>query len=231
MTGFLYYLPRTIEPPEHLTGEPMSRCGVSRGPDGAPGTLIVPDCDAMPRFRVDLAAQTWMQCGAWWLGYETAAPPTASLLRRAQQIAGHAVTLGDGGAWVVPLAVVVQFVEDRITRGTHLPQSLRLGAEGQWVSQILPQYLGVSHAAEQMYQHLIGQGPAPSVAEAASIAADALSVNYRVTAWECSALGLLTTENLADVLRALVDWPVIEAWLAEKKRTLDDAAISPGEAA
>jgi len=231
MTGFLYYLPRTVEPPEHLAGEPVSRCGVSRGPDGAAGTLIVPECEAMPRFRVDPAAQTWSQCHDWWLGYETAAPPKEQLLRRAHQIAGHAVTLGDGGSWTVPLAVVVQFVEDRITRGTNLPQSLRLGADGQWLSQILPQYLGVSRAAEQMYQHLIGQGPAPSVAEAASIAAEALGVNYRVTAWECSALGLLTTENLADVLRALVDWPVIESWLAEKKRASGDAAISHGEAA
>ena len=46
----------------------------------------------------------------------------------------------------------------------------------------------------------------------------ALAVNYRVAAFEVSELGLNTSDVLADVLDALIDWNTRMQWIKKKVR-------------
>ena len=56
-----------------------------------------------------------------------------------------------------------------------------------------------------------------------------LSLNYRLSKWEASALKILSTRNVTEVLEALVDVPSIKAQIdSEKKRQLNTDSSKGG---
>lgn len=222
MAGFLYFLPGDADrfsrqrlADAGLLGlvrvEGLTERGVrSGGPDGGSGMVIVPRPElaeglaATPGYFP--AAQIWEQSpdGKYWVGYEREQPPRPLDLGRAEVVDGHAVTLGDGNEWLIPVGRLAM-------GGTRFEKRLRLGPAGEWVSEVLPAYHELVEQAERIHAFLLaGDGEASmDDAEAIDLAVRLLTLNYRIGRLEASALGLLTTRCVGKVLEAFIDVPSI----------------------
>ena len=173
------------------------------------------------RLRYEPDKQTWSKSinekgGGYWVGFYTDNPPTAADLARDEQIDGHKVKLSDGSEWLVPMARCFPV-------GTKLPETLILTKEGLG-SRPIAKYAQFSRRAQRMWNsvlHQIGvfEGELDEVIDARDewiLAAEALGLNYYVSAAEINALELLTTTNLAEIVMAVVDMPTYRKWLAEQ---------------
>lgn len=87
----------TLEPPTNF-----ARQAVARGPDGQAGLLVSPTQGGGCIYAPD--AQSWIDCGGWWLGWNIGDRPTPRDLERADPIRGQALPLGDGQLWTIPVA-------------------------------------------------------------------------------------------------------------------------------
>ena len=205
---------------------------MAHGPDGGAGIVLSIHTYARGGEQADALVlegrQTWTPCdeGKYWIGWRTDKPPAPADLARREQIAGHAVKLGDGNEWIIPLARV-------INGGTEFPKRLTLGPGGMWVETILPQFVEFCAKAESVWRGISGaveraddSGESKVDAEIGvddtAFAIEALALNYAVGSWEASALGLLTTHTRAAIIMATVDWPrivaVLEAQREEQKK-------------
>jgi len=192
-------------------GEHYEQGTVDSGPGGAFGTMLQASGQKRP-LRCDAEAQDWFPSvpkggvpAAYWLGFETAAPPGPADLIRERVIPGADVVLADGNAWHCPTA--------RWAAGeSGLPLRVGLDAEGRRNMSVVERYAELWSMAMEVLAELAaigGQGEQAggmTFERALAIAAAALGANYRVGLLEVEALGLLTTDLYGDVLRALVDW-------------------------
>ncbi len=202
------------------------------GPDGLEGVLVRfdsgPAAEAMPcRFEAD---QVWKKmvgkehgqvahatpehgqdaratpehgqdAHVTYLGWVKDAPPGPGELRRGVVYDGESVELRDGHRWVIPRAHAV--LEDR---PTTLPQVLELDEAGNWVGRPEERFAGICADAWKIWEMFqAGAGMSLPAAEAIRIAVAALACNYRVSAAEVSALGLLNTSHLDAIFAALID--------------------------
>lgn len=238
MSTFLYFIPNQ----KHVdakalddagitaltSADSLSFVGVERGPEGQPGILFTAsakNADAkMPRIGYYPKQQTWQACnhGQFWLGYENSNPPHPASLQRDEFIDGHQVKLADGNEWTVPLA-------RSFPAGSALPAALVLGPDGELITEALPEFAKLSQQAEQVFEAYVGEGEDIDTKNGWEIAINALSQNYRLSAWEISHLRLLSTNNWIDILTALIDGPEIQAFLESKKKDEDTASLSAGE--
>lgn len=225
--SFLYYLPGvSAAGPDMLRragladrfepARPPQQVATVRGPDGAAGCVLGHmDKDREERFGYLPDLQTWAQApgGAYWVGMDREAVPTAADLRRRELIDGYVQELesvaGEPGQWVVPLARV-------FPTGSLLPQSLALGADGTVIRRILPRFAAACRLADRIWDQVRAKAgllqPGETVEpmsdrEEFEAAATILGLNYRVGVPELGLLGALTTANLSAVLKAFVDWP------------------------
>ncbi|HUV11129.1 MAG TPA: hypothetical protein VMX12_09130, partial [Acidimicrobiia bacterium] len=149
-----------------------------RGPGGGPGVIVT---DA----GVDRTKLDWRQAPGqkWWIGVSGDTPPAT--LARKEQIDGHEVELGDGHRWLVPVARTFGI-------GSRLPQRLVLGPDGAtWTGEPLARFVAVSAKAERVERAMLGdleddEEPITVLGEGASVAVEALALNYRVSAVEAS---------------------------------------------
>lgn len=177
--------------------------------------------------------QVWCEAGGIWVGMSKADPPKPDDLRRDDFINGHQVKLNDGNEWMIPVARA-------FPTGTNLPCSLSLGPDGELVFDILERYVPFSKHAERLFLEFYGGLAGESEEEVAerlhdldwfNHAVEALAVNYRVGAQEVSLLKLLTTRNVFEVCRAVVDFPEFVKRVQEmesKKKILSDHEVSDG---
>lgn len=238
MSVFRYYLPGIK--PDGVTDAVLAAAGLSvqfadvpagergtvevmaNGPDGSSGTLVVP----MPRSGEPLKRMGWnrdhqdaMKCGDYWLVTDRDDPPTPTGLERLTLVSGYIHKLGDGAVWECPIITQAAFTP------THLPQVYRF-ADGEWNAEVAPQYVAVwnqsvlwsvrllSDYADTTWPQLLGlQG-------ACGAAAKALSVNYRVTAVELSAMQALTTDSVGRVLDSAIDKPFFDDLELKKKESI-----------
>jgi len=186
---------------------------VGEGPDKQAGTLLSPSgidghCRYVP------AEQTWVRgpAGKYWIGYWNNHKPTEQWLRRPKLIAGWPVTLLDGDAWTVPVA-------RSLVNGATLPQRLMLGEDGEtWLLKDLPQYFSLCKDADFVFDLLVtraqaGEKVSIAYADGMRIAVGALAVNYRISAFEASAIELFTGDAMSEVLSALIDMPGLHKML------------------
>lgn len=181
-------------------------------------TLLCLGGDAS-RLSYEPKEQAWQKArnGKYEIGIINADRPTEEQLRRKRQLAGHYVELGDGGKWLVPVARI-------ITGGSMLPATLILGSNGEVVTKEMPQYAQFSAKAEKLWEDfqienkLIEGELKTTIAERMLIAAEALAWNYHLGMDEVNMMGLLTTENLSKVLRAIIDVPTLEEVIKETKK-------------
>ena len=236
MGGFLYWVPaETTGAAAVVAGAGLAyvfgpaaapACGCRAGPDGQAGVVLA-DRAYDGRVGYYPGDQTWAEAGGRWLGWPADAPPGPEDLARPDPVPGHVVTLGDGRAWTVPLVRV-------FPRGTRLPQKLVLGPDGAWMGEVPPEYLGLCQAVGEAWDAFFAadagpdeadgalaadperlgrrlHGRAVSLPDAADLAVRGLALNYRISAAECSVLGLFDSRTLGRAIGALFDLPAVLA--------------------
>jgi hypothetical protein len=238
MSAFLYFIPHVMV----VAADDVRRVGITaldnldsiglcqteKGPNGGPGVVFATQPDtadgSLPKIGMYGARQQWIACfgGQFWLGWETATPPTPSDLLRTECIAGHMAGLDDGNEWMIPTARA-------FGRGSALPQALMLGPDGELVAQALPRFARLSNAAEKVFAAFLGDGEDLTLQQCWDVAVMALGQNYRLSQWEVSALQLLNTDNVQTVLGHLIDMPTVLAKIKdEKKNQFDTDNLSVG---
>ena len=177
----------------------------SNGPGGGSGMLICSG-DGVPRY--DAKSQRWVQRGKFWAGIRDDDPPTPESLARKEQIDGHWCELGDGNDWLVPTV-------RKCPSGTALPQAIVGFGEqpGEYLYEIVSKYATIWDKTADLFASFMAalKGEPVELDDPVELAAEALSINYRVSMAEVCLLRLFTTANLwQSVLGAIIDWP---AWL------------------
>jgi len=204
---------------------------VGQGPDGTQGLLVThPDVEAETR-RCELPAQEWRQApGArYWVGmWRSARPTAAELLRPGDEIVdGRPVDLG-GEAWLVPVARRWTLHEDAPRWYPALETSVSLDANGELVTgNVVPRLAELWEDAQSVAETIFNAENAGGAVqldgkEQFARCVRVLATNYRLGLAECGLLELLTTRNMAEVLRVLVDLPGLQA--------LTDALVKKNEA-
>ena len=190
---------------------------VMGGPGGHVGTIFA-HVPVGSEFVADYhpGKQTWVPIGNEWLEWLTDDKPTEKSLRRDQIVRGYAVDLNDDCSWIAP-TIRCQPAGSRVT----LPQALGLGEDGKLVARVKPQYQRYKDLAEKAWNHKIHGGL--NNGELWALAADLLSLNYRVGQHEVAALSLFelidpasdVSPNWYQIIDASYDWPVVEEVLGE----------------
>ena len=146
-----------------------------------------------------------------WIGYWKSSPPTPFDLQRADLVDGSALKLGEH-EWVVP--VIHPALEETFPAST-LPAVLRMTSEGPafetetkyrdlqnesvrfflwaWELCSVPE-----HETEAERKARVER--APSDQDSLAYFARVMSVNYRMGLWEMSALGMVDTSKVADLI-------------------------------
>jgi hypothetical protein len=166
--------------------------------------------------------QTWVEvsAGRLWIGYANDGRPGPEDLKRPNPIQGHHVRLSDRKAWLVPAV--------RAARGSSaIPQGIALGPDGELVVEDLPQYAELAAGADRLWDWVWGRLNGLPYTELIRTVGTALSLNYRVGPLECSALRLLTTANVAEAGRAVVDWPTVVELLGQAEAESKKNEILP----
>lgn len=221
MGGFLYFVPaRSGIAKEDLAGIGLGYlepCQVvfrtaSGGPGGKAGVVFT-----APAVGVEAETglvgyhptqQDWepMDGRDVWLGRRRGQTFGPADFLRATGHDGHWVKLGDGHEWLVPVLRMLDGV-------TPLPRRLKLTGAGWVPSDVLPDYQDVFSEACRLWDLMAGITEDGTVTynDECGLAVAALGLNYRVGPGEISALGLLDTRTSGQVLKAVVDWPALEA--------------------
>ena len=226
--SLMVYIPDAPAAPEALLdklglGGVMPRgClqgGQVAGPHGTTGTLIGTDRP----LRYDADDQMWYPAPerAYWVGWPTDAPPGPGDLIRPKFVTGQVLRLGDGNDWICPTA--------RLYDGmAALPVRFGLDADGNDAAEVVREYADLWSMAQEIWTGAIAELQAPDSDESGmdperviEIAHAALAANYRLNPTIIKALGLLTTENIHEIVRILVDFGSFRAFLSdavEKKK-------------
>jgi hypothetical protein len=276
MSGFLYYLARgadTATPAELIAAglgyafagpDSPSLRGCTGGPDGGRGVVAAlgaqfkgaeigyfPDRQNWRRIPESVRSVAPAgSVGDVWVGFYTAALPTPEELRRPDALTGHAVELGDGRGWVIPVARAHAETDGELVYQCALPRCVGLDESGEWSREsVVPRYARLWSVAERWWAELgeqiaalAGKEPDADGADGESgglafdfpgaidAAIECLATNYRVGPAEVAALGLLTDQNVAEILNAVVDWPTWVAWRQKKTTGGSDPTCdgSPG---
>lgn len=260
MAGFTYFVPGLRSRPDREELAKLPIAGVlddldfddsrldGNGPGGKSGMILAPHYPLV-KTRENLYhpdQQTWQECdgGSFWLGWRNGELPGPDILERPMPFGRYAPILGDGNHWRIPVARVTgEFPND-------LPCVYRLDATGKRLRVPPPKYGKLLEFATTTFDGIVNQfrdADDPLRVDVlvsedfnwqACIAA--LNANYRVTEWEVSALGLLTTQNMGLILQAFSgywDYLVVREALDDPQKktatavTSDISSTSGGAAA
>jgi len=177
---------------------------VRRGPGGQDG-IVFSTGQGKTGYYPD--EQTWREIDGVWVGLSKDKLNPKTLLRH-EVVDGHPVTLENGQEWLIPVA-------RSFPVGTQLPETLFLGADGTLVQEIIPRFAAFAQRAENVFEFFFENKTLLKV-DAWNIAIEALAINYYIGAREVSALRLLTTANIKEILGAIVDMPAIKKKAAER---------------
>ena len=157
----------------------------------------------------------------FWLGRPREDRLTPADLARPKLQLGADVVLADGHVWHVPIA-------------RQLPQLLGLNDAGEWTGVVVPQYRAFYDAAWAALDWLAPDETGVCRVDAqqgADFAAAALSINYRINRDVASFLGLLTSESIFEVSRAVIEFDAIVAAGAAAQKKTAAASDTPASAA
>lgn len=164
------------------------------------------------KFPSKFTGEREVWCG-WWLDKV----PCAKTLGRSEQLRGVDVELVGGEKWLVP--VLRRFIESDqpypVSR-TQLPTILDYNADGELVlGAVVPQYRTVWTMATDLSSKVIensssNSGTNLSFAEVVDFCSQVIGINYAVTAFELTKLGLLTEEVTNNVVRVALDFEGFE---------------------
>ncbi len=232
MSTFLYFIPKQKGPVSIDTVQGLGLgyafedtvlvCNANTGPGGKPGTVICStDKYFSPGYRK--SKQTWRKMLGTdiYLGWEKDKKPTEETLIRPDPIEGHAVKLGDGQNWSIPIA--------RYVNGSTAFEKVNVFDGTEWIpGTVKEQYKKLFNDACSKWDTMINAevGKSITFTDDCNIVSNAMAINYRIGPHEISALGLLTTQTQRKALQAVVDWPTLEEMAAEyeskKKADLEE---------
>lgn len=232
MPGLCYYVPMPKEPKLSLDDLKrlrfphieFAKCpGIhgSKGPDTDGGGGYFFRVDEMPggigrrkgcRVGFHPEIRTWTETpDGYWIGFDTndRPRPVDVLIPAAPE--GYRIKLLDDNEWVMP--IVRQHTGD-----PALPRIYGL-EDGKKTKVLRPGYEGLWDIACRMHDTLgvaLGDvsdaGNTPlTMDEAFTACGEAFSMNYAISEWELRALGLCTEDELASMIHAMVDLPMIIA--------------------
>jgi hypothetical protein len=184
-----------------------------RGPDDKSGSIIWYSDNREPPRRCGYykTEQDWHDCGAFYIGIDTASPPTPADLRRKREHAGYPLELADGNQWMIP---VVRRPNDT----TELPTDLYVDAAGNLCEPIKPAYQKYWEAGKEVCEWVYG-GIEPKTITALNLAIDALGLNYRYGPAEHAILRYIDKENFVELLQITVDMPYVRKCVEAQKKT------------
>lgn len=242
-TFFQYYIPGlrtgsgTTKRAREIIGASVQGCvlkerniGEGPGRQGA-GLLIaaVPEhrMDEFPGAEIeramgyiaDPARQKWIDGGDHWVGYNVDSRPTADHLRRNKVIPGYQYECPVSGKWTVPLA-------RKIDGTTLFDQQISFLPDRTIQKRPVDRYNHLCEFAAEHYAFLTGieaddDGITVLADERyATVAVEALGVNYHVGPFELSLLGTLTVQSAVLICGLLCDWP----GLCDLMKARDDLA-------
>lgn len=236
---------------ELLAGGSLNCAQNNRGPDGSIGQLlsVLPSrgsngVEARTGFFAD--AQTWQAVEeedplavvvedgqekpvvrkSYWIGWETAAPPTPADVQREKLVDGFPVRLADGNDWIIPVCGPLD---------QRLPQSFHPAPGKKLTMRVLRQYQAIAAESEKWFSIVAAGGQEFRWTDAYAYACNLLAVNYRIGWHEAGFLGLITTETFVDVLMTSLGEPERRDQIAIQKKMTDAAlpvaasAASPGD--
>lgn len=236
MAGLLYYIPnqtRGIAPQAvadlglaYALGGVMWTAAdiIQNGPDGGRGVVLADD-KIVPCVGHFPEQQTWRKIPGSdvWVGMVTTAPPSPADLVRDQVLPGHLVKLADGQEWLVPVARGRREEEGDLRWTMNLPTTpTTCDEDGKWVAGgVSVAYRPLWEIAERFWDEwyeadTTEQETILDFANLNDAALLALATNYRVTITEVVLLGLFDSRCTVEILKAIIDWPVIEAWVKKK---------------
>jgi len=212
-------------------GLPYCQRYTTKGPGGQACSLISLGEDA-GKLHFKPEQQHWQKSmnDKYWLGFYNDDRPTEKDLRRKRQLAGHEIELIDGGKWLIPIARM-------ISRGSTLPQTLILGKNGEVITEELSEYAEFSSRVGQLWEDFQCENkwkegePKLTVTERMQLVIEALAWNYHIGADEVNLLKLITTQNISELLAAIIDVPtLIEAakQMADEKKKGESAVTGDG---
>jgi len=241
MAGFLYAIANintvkaAVLNTAGLTGifgqMPYCQRYTTKGPGGQACSLISLG-EAGDKLHFKPEQQHWQKSmnGKYQLGFYNDDRPTERDLQRKRQMAGHEVELADGGKWLVPIARM-------FSGGSTLPQSLILGKNGEVITEELSEYAEFSSRVGQLWEDFQCENkwkegnPKLTATERIQLAIEALAWNYHTEADEVNLLKLITTQNISEILTAIIDIPTLmEAakQMEDEKKKEADAGTGDG---
>ena len=201
----------------------------TKGPDGNSGVMCAFPPNGRDNAKIDITFnenQIWRDAGKYMVGYDKNHKPKPKDLERGEVFGGYGLTLGDGNQWVIP-------VVRRINGDSALPSRLKFDATtGGWIKgDVMPVYKKLFNLTCELFDRIKGVAEQSDddseevyLSKGGELACGALSVNYFVGPQEIDLLGLLTTNNISDILRAAMDWQAVIEYL--KKNTSLEAATT-----
>tara|TARA_Y100000310_G_scaffold227151_1_gene229368 strand:+ start:157 stop:882 length:726 start_codon:yes stop_codon:yes gene_type:complete len=210
--------------------ESSSAAGATDGPAGRPGMFAAHTDARLKRIGYYPEKQEWHQCGEFWIGLNGSGVQPHQLMKR-DLLAGHMVELGDGNEWLIPAAIRPD------TMQPLLPFSYS-GENGEWTKAVKEQFQPFWELALEVLEIITVSAEGSEENQEAlqkftdeyrlNAAVLALSINYRISKYECQILELFDDENLNQIMFSIIDWPTVED--AFKKKEPDDSlSTTPGD--
>ncbi|TXH40904.1 MAG: hypothetical protein E6Q97_38840 [Desulfurellales bacterium] len=231
---FLYFIPgRTTGPevPDKLMQcqfdglDPIVRPVIANGPGGSAGAIL---CD---KSSADIAGyypdrQEWAKVNdKLWIGYEKEQRPTPEGLARSKQLNGHPVVIG-GQVWSVPVARRWAFDTGSPIWYDTTPKKLHY-RDGEWkLADTIDRYARLWQIGEQWFDETCAAAKSETdrkpllITQAAEMAVEVLSINYRVWHEEIDLLTPLDADTIRGVLNAVIDTQTLTDWFQKKSESL-----------
>lgn len=199
-------------------GDSFTTKNVLHGPERIPGALLAHGEGADPKF--DSESQLWFPITTrdtgCWLGLpkDRSQWPGPDNLRRAKvslRAESVSVLLGDENLWSVPIA--------RFAGGdTSLPACVVNGPDGKPRWRVVGEHVPLVNMALKVLDDAFELKSDCTPDFLLALGSAALRVNYRLDQAEVSALELLDTTNIGELVRALLDADNLQKLLEEAKK-------------
>lgn len=164
----------------------------------------------------DPARQVWIEATGYWVGYDAGRCPRAEDLCRPVQVGGWRHNAEELGHWVVPLA---RHEDGR----TEFDERIVFLPDGGIVMKPLARYerlCGFAHAHfERLVQFETSEAvEMPETLFMATVAAEAISVNYFAGRYELGLMGVLTKRGTELICGYLCDWPTLREIMKDREK-------------
>jgi len=199
------------------------------GPAGRPGIYAAHTDAKLKRIGYYPDKQDWHKCGEFWIGLNGSGVQPRQLMKR-DLLSGHMVTLSDGNEWLIPAAIRPD------TMQPLLPFSYS-GENGEWTKAVKEQFQPFWNLALEVLEIITVSADGEENQEALQKFTDeyrlnaavlALSINYRISKYECQILELFDDESLNQIMFSIIDWPTVEDAF-KKKGQVDSSSTTPGD--